>query len=480
MAHRAWGLVAVAVLGVAAFAAVRARAGDEEKPWERNKRLQQDAMSGLSEAVLARQSLDRVTTPSKEEALAAAMEAARKEAEPLLDAGFHKGRTRLVPREFKTIQAAIDASASGDVVRVEAGTYYEQLTMKDGVRLVSDAGTDGDELVPVEGALLKLPRRTTATILDGSKAKPSPHGMIDFAAGSGRNTVVDGFTLTNLPKQDHHQPNHAHGVNIRGASPTILRCWIHHNGSTGIGSHAVFKDHESPVGKRDFRAANVKHDAKALLYGNVVSHNFGLGIGCNHLSAPTILGNDVFGNDDTELTGEPTPGMGIKHGASPTIVGNVVHQNAGGGILAQVGEPMGAKAIDVVTHPTIRRNFVFGNGKANPGVAARRAGSEALPVVISGNVVVDAGLMGIGLTEESVGTIEDNLVSGASRGGIAVDASRALRLLRNRVTGVSGPGFLLVEGAVVDDMAGNAASGNEGPRFMAHGAKVAEPAAMGD
>ena len=430
---------------------------------------------GLPATVLAVQSDVKVTPPTFEAALAAARAAAAKAVEPLLDATFHHGKQLVVPDAFPTIQAAIDAAKSGDVVVVKAGTWFEQLVMKDGVKLVSDVGADGDEPVPVEGAVLRLPRRTLRTILDGSKAEASSRGMIDFTNGLGRHTVVDGFTIRNLPKQNHHLPGHAHGVNVRGASPVILNCWVHHNGSTGIGNHATFRDMGQPIEKRDFRRANVVDGSEAVIWNNVVSSNFGLGIGCNHYAAPRVLGNEVFGNDDTELDGSPTPGIGIKHGAAPNVVGNFVHDNAGGGILTQVGEPAGAQAIDVPSHPTIVGNVVRANGRTHPAISARHAGSEDQPVVISRNVVFDAGAMGIGLVEGAVGIVEDNLVAGSGPGGIAVHGARALRLDRNRVTGAKGPGFLIVGGATVDRMTGNAADGNLGPPFVVHDGRIADP-----
>ena len=46
-----------------------------------------------------------------------------------------------VPDDYSTIQAAIDASAYGDTVLVSAGRYYENITLKSGVK-VRGAGRD--------------------------------------------------------------------------------------------------------------------------------------------------------------------------------------------------------------------------------------------------------------------------------------------------------------------------------------------------
>jgi len=470
-------LTASAVIAAlcAAIACAQGPDGGDEKPWEKRRRENRDRAGGVSEKILKLQSDKKVVPPSIDDAVKIALKAARAAALPLIDTEFHKGQRLEVPGDFKTIQSAIDAAKSGDIVVVKPGTYFELLVMKDGVKLVSDSSAGGNTLVDVKGARLKLPKRTLRTILDGSKSKPSHHGMIDFGPGVGRKTIVDGFTFRSLPEQDHHIPGHAHGLNVRGASPVIMNCLLHGNGSTGIGNHVVYRDQKTPIKKRDFRWANVQHRAEAVIYNNIIRGSLGLGIGCNHFSAPQILGNEVFGNSE-EAGSEPTPGMGAKHGAAPTIIGNIVHDNPGGGILSRKGEPQGAHPIDRPTHPTVKSNVVYGNGKVRAGIACDGGGSTRTPVRFIGNFIYDAGLAGVGLSRGAVGIIEDNVVSGSGASGIAINEATALKLNRNRVTGAKGAGFVIVGGAKVLEMAGNAADRNAGPRFMLRGGTIADPA----
>lgn len=439
-----------------------------EQRQEARKRSVQDKIGNVPSAVLARQSLEKVNMPSIDQAIETARAAARKAALPLIDTTFHNsGNIFRVPGDYPSIQAAIDAAEPGDTVQVKPGTYYELLVMKDGVKLVSDSANNGDELVPVPGARLTLPRRTLRTVIDGSKAAASKHGMIDFDPGIGRKTIVDGFTIQNLPKQDHHVPGHAHALNVRGASPCIVNCIIRHNGSTGIGNHVVFHDQESAMAKRDFRAANVKYDASAVIYNNIIYGNLGLGIGSNHLSRAFILGNEVFSNNDTELGDKPSPGLGNKHGSAATVTGNIVYRNIGGGILCKVGAPQGAYPIDRPTHPTIKHNVVYENGTSRPQISCRGGGSKELPVKILDNYVYNGNMTGIALSKGAVGIIEKNKVSGCNFPGIAVNGSTALRLSFNQVTRTrNAPGFVIANGAVIGEMAGNAADSNKGPRFM--------------
>ena len=459
--------VALVVLSVGA-----GQAEDGKGPsWHR--RQARDKMGGIPEEILKLQSLEKVTPPSIDNAVITALKAADEAARDLIDLNFHKGRRITVPGDFQTIQSGIDAAQAGDVVIVKPGTYFELIEMKDGVKLVSDSAEGGDELVAVEGAWLRLPRRTLRTIIDGSKSETSHHGMIDFNPGVGRKTIVDGFTIQNLPMQNHHIPGHAHSVNLRGASPVIMNCYVQKNGSTGIGSHVVFSDQESPMPGRDFRHANVAHRAEGVIYRNIIRESVGLGIGCNHFSAPYILGNEVLLNTDVELGHDPSPGIGAKHGAAPTILGNIVHENPGGGILCQVGDPQGAHHIDRPTHPNLIKNVVYKNGDIRAAISCNGAGSEEAPVRFTHNFIYDAGSVGIGISDGAFCIIEENIVSGTQDPGIVVTNATALKLNRNKVTRTMAPGFVFNKGAKVVEMIGNAADGNMGPRFMLRGGTIA-------
>ena len=432
-----------------------------------------ERMGGVPPAILKFQSQEKVRAPSLEEALTHSGKIAQKAGELAINVQFHEGRRLAVPAEFATIQAAIDAAKKLDTVVVAPGTYFEQLTMKDGVKVTSDPTGDGDERVPVPDARLQLPRRTLRTILDGSKSKPSRHGMIDFNPGVGRLTMIDGFTIQNLPKQDHHIPGHAHGINVRGASPVIMNCYVRNNGSTAIGNHVVYKDQGRPIAERDFRWQNVKHRTEAVIYRNVITGNLGLGVGCNHFSMPFVIGNEVFNNNDAELGAPPSPGIGAKHGAAPTIIGNYVHSNPGGGILSRVGKPQGAHNIDRRGRPKVLANIVCQNGTFRPAISSAGCGTKENPVHFNGNTVFGAGAVGIGLSKGSIGILKDNVVVGSTSAGIAIERSVALKLNDNRVTKAKGPGFVIVGGAEVEEMYDNAADGNAGPRFVLRASKIA-------
>lgn len=82
-------------------------------------------------------------------------------------------RRLVVPGEYSTIQAAVDAAAAGDVVFVQSGVYHENIRLRSHVSLIG-AGA-------------------ATTTLDGAGKGIS---LVDYTGAS--NTVLQGFTLTNV------------------------------------------------------------------------------------------------------------------------------------------------------------------------------------------------------------------------------------------------------------------------------------------
>ncbi len=89
-------------------------------------------------------------------------------------AGATVGTTRLVPAQYPTIQAAITASTTGDIVRVAPGHYMETL----------DFGGKNITLVSVGGS--------SQTTIDGSAATNAFHTTVTI----GPLGIIRGFTIT--------------------------------------------------------------------------------------------------------------------------------------------------------------------------------------------------------------------------------------------------------------------------------------------
>lgn len=103
---------------------------------------------------------------------------------------------RLVPSQYPTIQAAIDASLDGDEVIVAPGTYTEYFNTQG--RLITLRSADG----------------AATTILDGMGAGP----ILSMTSGETRDTVVEGFTFRNA------EGTGGGAMLLSPASPTIRDC----------------------------------------------------------------------------------------------------------------------------------------------------------------------------------------------------------------------------------------------------------------
>lgn len=134
--------------------------------------------------------------------------------------------TRVVPDDFATIQAALDASASGDTVLVRPGTYRESLRFHG--RSIALVSTDG----------------AAATILDGGgtanpdDATGGEDVLVWFDAGEGPGAVLQGFTLRGAESARTGVQGAA--VLIADSSPTLRDNVVEGNYSfTGAGVACV-------------------------------------------------------------------------------------------------------------------------------------------------------------------------------------------------------------------------------------------------
>lgn len=124
--------------------------------------------------------------------------------------------TLTVPGDYPTIQAALNASTSGDVVLVAPGTYFENLTIglaQDGVRLESMAGA-------------------SSTTIDGGGVDK----VIRVVGGVSAATEIYGFTIRN-----GYTLEAGAGLYIEASSPKITQCVIEGNiAQAGGGVYSIF------------------------------------------------------------------------------------------------------------------------------------------------------------------------------------------------------------------------------------------------
>jgi hypothetical protein len=164
-----------------------------------------------------------------------------------------------VPRDFLTIASALDAAASGDTVLVACGVYREiDLVVRPGVCLISEA------------------RDPDCAILDGEF-----RGRIVSVIGGGRDTEIQGFTLT-------------HGRASAGVAEADLPldAWFDYvSGRGGSGGAPLCEDSSVSVIRCRFRENRA--GSGAAVYCEASTPARPCFVGCEFLDNDSVDGFDI-------------------------------------------------------------------------------------------------------------------------------------------------------------------------------------------
>lgn len=349
-----------------------------------------------------------------------------------------------VPKDHKTIQAALDAAAPGDEVLVAAGVYNERIRLQERVTLRSQGDDTAGELGLV---------RAEQTIIDGGGQAGDGAG-VEMAEGS----ALDGFTVRNVGVYDDAEWNKHHatqgeeqgyepigaagiaGIAATGVNCTIRNNIVHHAGYTGIGITGAGSKPCSPLVAKNICYRNMgggigsMKGSTATIRGNICFENFYAGIG-HSAASPLVVDNLCYGN--------VRAGIGISEGACPIVRGNKCYRNRRAGIGTRTGRD---------TQPLIEDNDCYENDMAGIGTREEAApiirgnrcyrnklvgiGSrtKASPVII-GNECYENELVGIGQQSDATTVLIDNYCHHNKAAGIGFDACDAGRstVLNNRV-----------------------------------------------
>ena len=124
------------------------------------------------------------------------------------------GSMIIVPLNYSSVQAAIDASWHGDTVLVEPGTYYENLNL------------NGMNIVLASRFLLTgNPAYIDSTILDGNHSGR----VITFYSGEDSTCRISGFTIRNGNSSYDSYSTFGGGIYIDFSSPIVEHCIIENN-----------------------------------------------------------------------------------------------------------------------------------------------------------------------------------------------------------------------------------------------------------
>lgn len=298
----------------------------------------------------------------------------------LLFAAAGQAALIIVPDDYATIQAAIDAAAAGDTIAVKPGTYKGAVDFKG------------------KAVTVKSRQGPAATIIDGDQILTA----VLFENGEGMDSVLEGFTVTN---------GLLHAVMCdRQCSPQITGNTFENCGS------GIF----------------CRSDSSPLISGNTLTDLAGPGINIYQSSA-VIVGNHIHGNET------PNNGAGILCATSSALIEDNLIEDNEAGVFGGGIECSGDNTGTVIRGNVIKGNsagiggagihFSFGEGPVISGnaIIANKADNG-----FGGGLHVEGGVDGI--------DIAGNLIEGNSAlfgGGIdlhVLGTGDDIKVLNNRIT----------------------------------------------
>jgi len=310
---------------------------------------------------------------------------------------------RRVPAEYATIQGAINASFSGDVVEVGPGVYSESLNL--GGRAITVRSTDG----------------AATTVID-----PTTGRCFTATGQKGPATRLEGFTLRG------GSATQGGGVYVQSSSPTLANCVILGNTSSGDGG-GVYVSSGNPT----------------LINCTVMAnHGYQRGGGIAVASGSITLTNcAVIGNALTYFS--DTQGGGLYLQSSTTtaiIVGGEIRANTstlGGGIY---GGTLNITECDIIGN-----SADYSSGSGGEGGGIRSATITMSGGSIAANTSDGAG----GGLHQVSGQISNCMIRGNSAatngGGILTNSALTLSscILEDNTAGNTGGAFYKPSGNTI-------------------------------
>lgn len=286
----------------------------------------------------------------------------------LLACSLAVGSTLLVPGTYASIQAAVDAAHTGDVIIVSPGTYSETIQFT------------GENIV-LRSTAPANPAVVASTIIKSG----GPGAIVRFYHGETRQCVLSGFKI-----QGGGSLSGGGGIYCAGASPTITRCLITGNKSS-VGGCGIYYANGSPAITWNTITNNTASDPLGVNGGGIC------GVRTEGVSTPLIAHNMIRANSASS-------GGGLYiDGGTPAITDNTITANrstrgTGGGLAL------------TVNGGALSANIISGNiaDQSGGGIACHERVGAAPPAITGNTISNNRATLGGGGLYTGVGCLVTN------------------------------------------------------------------------
>jgi parallel beta-helix repeat protein len=227
---------------------------------------------------------------------------------------------RLVPSHYPTIQAAINDAIDGDTVLVQPGRYYENINFL-------------GKAITVRSTNPNDPNIVAGTIVDANGVG----SVVSFANGEGRDSVLQGFTITGGIGTEWSADYYAGGgICCIAAAPSILQNIITGNSVSksggglfcDVGSHVLLYKNTITDNSAESNGGGICTLAAQIeAQNNVICHNTaryrGGGIYLSQADYSTITGNTIAANYN-KLYGMYGANLHIRLSENVTVSNNII------------------------------------------------------------------------------------------------------------------------------------------------------------
>jgi len=224
--------------------------------------------------------------------------------------------TRYVPTTYATIQSAINASASGDVVSVGPGTYMENVSIKNGVTLQGA----GMGVTIINGKAI-----TYAIYVPGGASSATK--ILDLTVTNGKASLGGGI------KADNGNGCEIRRVDVRGNVATSKGggIYVGLNSTTKIAECVIYGNKANYGGGLYLQTSGSQVEYNLICNNTALVGGGGIYTGFDHSA---IIWNTIDGNSS------PGGGAGAAFSQSPVDVHTTIFSNNSGGYGLWTNSPI--------------------------------------------------------------------------------------------------------------------------------------------